>query len=208
MAGRIVIVGNGPLSRDFTQSVDSADFVLRFNEPKASIGLSGTRTDLLMINNTGKPMQRRLDSADYFKSPLVQAAREIMFPYHPITIRNWMIKPNPLSRLINRRRADWTLPALERFGEEGKPVHIMPPAFYVASCAEIGIPGDRMGKLFPSTGYLGLRHIFQRFADRDWSAEIIGFSFEGWSKHSWANERGWVEARISEGRLTQADPAS
>jgi hypothetical protein len=44
-----IIVGNGELTRDLSEIVDSAQFAMRFNEPKASIGMSGSRTDILML---------------------------------------------------------------------------------------------------------------------------------------------------------------
>jgi hypothetical protein len=204
MAGRVVVVGNGPLPRDLTAEIESADYVLRFNEPKASKGMSGVKTDMLMVNNSGKPMQRRLRDPGYIHSPIVQAAREIVFPYHPYTIRTWMIQPTLLSR-IRGRRSDWTMQALERLGQAGKEIRIMPPSFYEDACAELGLPRDKMREIFPSTGYLGLRHIFHHFPHPDYRVELCGFSWEGWKRHSWANERGWVEKKVADGRLFLID---
>lgn len=39
----IFIVGNGPLDRDLSSEIDAADLVLRFNEPRVSLGMSGTK---------------------------------------------------------------------------------------------------------------------------------------------------------------------
>lgn len=199
MTGRVVVVGNGPLQRDLTDEIESADYVLRFNEPKESIGKSGIKTEMLMVSNSGKPMQRRLRDPGYFRSAIVQAAREIVFPYHPYAIRTWMHRPNLLSRLRGRR-ADWTLEAVYAMGMAGKEVRIMPPSFYEEGCAELGISPDRMHNLFPSTGYLGLRYVFNEFPDH--RVEICGFSWEGWKRHAWADERGWVEKKMADGRLT------
>lgn len=202
MTGRVVVVGNGRLPRDLTDEVESADFVLRFNEPKESIGLSGVKTDMLMVNNSGKPMQRRLRDPGYFRSAIVQAAKEIVFPYHPHTIRTWMIHPNLLSR-IRGRRSDWTLAAIEALGQAGKEIRIMPPAFYEDACAELGIPREKMREVFPSTGYLGLRHIFHHLPTH--RVELCGFSWEGWKRHAWSDERGWVEKQVADGRLTMIE---
>lgn len=197
---RVVVVGNGPLPRDMTEEVESADFVLRFNEPKASKGMSGLKTDLLLVNNSGKPMQRRLRDPAYFRSPMVQGAEEIIFPYHPITIRRWLIRPNFLSRLRGRK-SDWTLTALEAFGQAGKQVRIMPPAFYEDACEELGVPRAKMREVFPSTGYLGLRMMLERFPAGQWTVEVCGFSWEGWKRHAWADERGWVELHVADKRI-------
>ena len=202
MSGRVVVVGNGKLPRDLTDEVESADFVLRFNEPKESIGLTGIKTDMLMVSNSGKPMQRRLRDPGYFRSAMVQNAAEIVFPYHPYAIRAYMIRPNLLSKLRGRR-ADWTLPALEAYGQAGKQIRIMPPSFYEDGCAELGISREQMRTVFPSTGYLGLRHIINHFPDH--RIEICGFSWEGWKRHAWADERGWAEKKMAEGRLFMLD---
>jgi hypothetical protein len=46
---RLFVVGNGPLPFDMAESVDASDHVVRFNEPKASIGMSGTKTNWLFV---------------------------------------------------------------------------------------------------------------------------------------------------------------
>jgi hypothetical protein len=103
MKKRLFVVGNGPLPEDLSARVDASDHVIRFNEPKASIGMSGTKTDWLFLNNTGKPMQRRLADPAYPVSPIVRAADLVFFVYHPRIIRQHVMKPNILSRLKGRR---------------------------------------------------------------------------------------------------------
>lgn len=44
---RAFIVGNGPLLMDMSEQVNNSDHVIRFNEPKTSIGMSGTKTTAL-----------------------------------------------------------------------------------------------------------------------------------------------------------------
>ncbi|MEK1890731.1 MAG: hypothetical protein AAAB35_24845 [Phyllobacterium sp.] len=67
------IVGNGPIKDNLSEEVDRSDLVVRFNEPKSSKGMSGVKTDILFVCNSGKPMQRRLTDPSYFASPIVQA---------------------------------------------------------------------------------------------------------------------------------------
>lgn len=200
MGKTLFIVGNGPLPRDLGAEVEAADFVVRFNEPKASIGMSGTKTDWLFLNNSGKPMQRRLVNPDYVRSPIVSAAGTIFFVYHPLTISHYLIRPNPLSWLRGRR-ADWTRAALDMFGKAGKEVVILPPGLYEAGCAELGLPKDKMRTVFPSTGFFGIRYVLGRFGP-DWQIHICGFSWQGWKRHAWADERAWVEARCRERNIT------
>lgn len=197
MKKRLFIVGNGPLPHDLRERVDASDHVIRFNEPKASIGMSGTRTDWLFLANTGKPMQRRLRDPDYWTSPIVTAADTVFFVYHPTIIRNYVGKPNILSRLKGRR-ADWTGAGIIAFGRIGKTVTILPPTYYEAASAEIGVTRERLKKIFPSTGYFGIRYALEHFPAEDWDVEICGFSWEGWKRHAWGDERAWVEKKAKE----------
>lgn len=204
---RLVIVGNGPLPRDLSAEVDGADFVIRFNEPKASIGMSGSRTDRLIMANSGKPMQRRLNDPKLISSPIFQNAREVMLAYHPQIIARYFRNPNLLARL-GGRRADWTVPSIEKFGGAGKEIRIMPPQFYEAGCQELGVPTDKMREVFPSTGFFGIWRALREFPADTWRIEVCGFSWSGWRRHAWGDERAWVAARVAEGRIVLIDEAA
>ncbi|WP_245445024.1 glycosyltransferase family 29 protein [Pseudaminobacter soli (ex Li et al. 2025)] len=200
----MVVVGNGPLSRDFSEHVDSADFVIRFNEPKAGIGLSGTKTDWLFMANSGNPMQRRLGDVGLLTSPIFRAAKEIIFPYHPLIIERYFEKLRLSSRLKGKRR-DWTLPSIMTFGGADKEVRIMPPQFYERGCRALGLPADKMRVLFPSTGYFGIWHALERHPAKEWRVEVCGFTWQGWKSHAWADERRWIAERVQEGRIILID---
>jgi hypothetical protein len=195
-----IIIGNGALQRDLSGLVDAADFVVRFNEPKMSIGMSGTRTDLLVLATSSKPMQRRLADPDFVRSPTFLAARLVMLAYHPSIIRKYHPRPNILSRLKGRR-ADWTAQTIEKIGAAGKEIRIMPPQFYIDGCAELGLSEAGMHSAFPSTGYFGIRHVLQTHARADWQVQICGFSWQGWKRHAWMDERQWVEERVADGSI-------
>ncbi|PYE86388.1 glycosyltransferase family 29 protein [Phyllobacterium leguminum] len=201
-AKRLIIVGNGDLSRDLSAEIDAAQFVLRFNEPKA--GMSGTRTDLLMMINSSKQMQKWLQESDFVHSPFFVAAREIMLVHHPLIIRKYCVQPNVLSRLKGRR-TDWTWAAINILGSAGKEIRIMPPQDYIDGCRELGIPEDKMHEVFPSTGFLGIRYILKNFSKNDWDIKLCGFGWEGWKRHAWADERRWVSGKIEEGLLSILD---
>lgn len=192
---RLVVVGNGPVARDLSGHVDTADFVIRFNEPKASRGMTGTRTDLLFVCNTGKPMRLRLQNPHYLDLPTVRAARQVVLPYHPVVIARYFEQPNLLSRLRGKR-TDLTMPTVDRLGRAGKTVSILPPQFYEDGCHELGLHGARMKSVFPSTGYFGIRYAILHFDPARWKLEICGFSWQGWASHAWADERRWVRERM------------
>ncbi len=193
----IFIVGNGPIKDNLSEVVDQSDLVLRFNEPKSSKGMSGAKTDILFVCNSGKPMQRRLSDPGYLNSPIVQGASQVIFAYHPRIIAAYFRQPHLLSRLKGRR-GDWTLQAIDAFGAVGKSVLILPPRFYTDGCAVLGIPEEARREVFPSTGYFGLTYILQHFDPAEWKIVLCGFSWEGWRRHSWGDERKWVMDKVDQ----------
>lgn len=198
MKKTLIIVGNAPLARDLSAEVDAADFVVRFNEP---IGMSGTRTDLLMLATTSKPMQRRLSDPSFLQTPTFKAAKEVMLAYHPSIIRKYHPVPNFLSRLKGRR-SDWTMQTIEIIGSAGKEIRIMPPQFYLAGCRELGIAEENLSKIFPSTGFFGIWYMLGKCPEESWNVKICGFTWEGWKRHAWGDERSWVEQKIKSGRIS------
>ncbi|WP_034657825.1 hypothetical protein [Chelativorans sp. J32] len=194
---RLFIIGNGRVPFDMSEQVDSSDHVVRFNEPKQSIGMTGTKTTWLFVANSGKPMQRRLEDPKYPTSPIVQATDLVFLAYHPQIVRKYFKKPNFLSWL-GGRRADWTKAAMAMFAEAGKAVALLPPSNYEAGCAELGLTREMMRSVFPSTGYFGIRYALERLPAEEWDVEIAGFSWEGWRRHAWGDERAWVMRKVEE----------
>lgn len=201
MKKTLIIVGNAPLPRDLSAEVDAADFVVRFNEPKQSIGMSGTRTDLLMLATSSKPMQRRLRDPGFVQTPTFKAAKEVMLAYHPSIIRKYHPRPNFLSRLKGRR-GDWTMQTIEVVGSAGKEIRIMPPQFYLAGCKELGVTEENISKVFPSTGFFGIWYMLEKCPQESWDVKICGFTWEGWKRHTWGDERSWVKQKVESGRIS------
>lgn len=196
-----IIIGNGKLHSDVSAIVDDAEFVMRFNEPNLSGGMSGTRADMLMLAASSKAMQRRLVDPAFLESPAFKAVKEVVLVYHPGIIRQYHPKPNILSRLKGRK-ADWSMQAIDLIGSAGKEIRIMPPQFYLHGCAALGITGSRMREVFPSTGFLGICHVLLNFAEDEWEVKLCGFTWEGWKRHAWQEERRWVEEKIASGRVS------
>jgi hypothetical protein len=201
MMKRVVIVGNGLVEGEPGSSIDAADFVIRFNEPPHPPEKIGVKTDILFLMNSGKSMQARLSNPTFLQSPILREAREIILPYHPSVIAKYHGRPNPLSWLKGRR-SDWTSKSIEVLGAMGKPVTVLPVAFYEESCADLGIPRAKMRKLFPSTGFLGIRYALENFPPPEWQVEIIGFGWTGWKRHDWEREREWVASQIGQSALS------
>ena len=196
-----IIIGNAELERDLSGVVDDAQFVMRFNEPNLAGGMSGERTDMIMMAASSKILYRRLLDPGFLDNAALKAAKVLMLAYHPNIIRKYHPRPNIFQRLRGQK-ADWTMQAIERMGNVGKEIRIMPPQTYVDSCNELGIARPRMREVFPSTGFLGIGYALAKFPLSDWDVKLCGFSWEGWKRHDWQSERLWVENKIANGRVT------
>ncbi|MBN8954643.1 MULTISPECIES: hypothetical protein [unclassified Rhizobium] len=196
-----IIVGNGKLERDIADIVDGAQFVMRFNEPNLTGGMSGERTDMIMLAASSKTLYRRMIEPDFLDNKALKAAKVVMLAYHPEIIRQYHPRPNIFQRLSGRR-ADWTMQAIKQLGKAGKEIRIMPPQTYMDGCSELGIAGPYMHQIFPSTGFLGIAYTLAKFPASEWDVKLCGFSWEGWKRHDWQKERIWVENRIADDRLS------
>ena len=188
----VAIVGNGPVADGVAGQIDAADLVIRFNEPAHAPDQTGTRTDILFLMNSGKSMQARLSNPDFWRSPFMRGARQIILPYHPSIIARYHPKPNLLSRLKGRK-ADWTAETLQMCKAAGKEVLTLAPEFYEESCEALGITPQKRRAVFPSSGFLGIRYAMLNFPEPQWQIGICGFGWEGWKRHDWQRERQWVE---------------
>lgn len=200
MKKTVILVGNAPLRSELSQKIDNADYVVRFNDAAHPVKLGGTKTDLLMVAATSKPMQKRLQEPHFVQSAIFKAAKEILLPYHPSIIAKYHPQPNILSRLKGRRE-DWTHQTIDIIGAY-KDIRIMSPQFYLQACAAINIAEKDMKKLFPSTGFLGIWHMLQTHNTEEWDILICGFTWQGWKRHAWDAERQWIEQKMKEGRLS------
>lgn len=196
---RLVIVGNADLSQDFSGQIDTADYVLRFNRPRLIDGWSGTKTNCLMMCNSGKPMQEKLKDNSFVETEFFRQAEQIVLVYHPFIMKTYFERPRFTSKLLKHRRLDWTDAAIDVFGQAGKDVVIKSAQFYLDACAEIGIYGAALKQWFPSTGYLGIWDCLKHFDLSEWEVYLCGFTWQGWKQHDWSSEEKWVRARISEG---------
>lgn len=195
-----IIVGNGKLERDLSAVVDNAQFVMRFNEPNLADDMSGSHTDMLMLAASSKALHRRMADPAFLENAALKSTKVLMLAYHPEIIRKYHPRPNIFQRLSGRR-ADWTMQTIELMGIAGKEIRIMPPQFYLDGCMELGLAQSQMRRVFPSTGFLGIYYALANLPASEWDVKLCGFSWEGWKRHDWQNERSWVENKMTTGRI-------
>ena len=197
---RIVIIGNGIIEDGLCGIIDRADIVIRFNEPVFRPSIAGTKTDILFAVSSGQAMQRWVSSENYLSIPYVASAREIILPFAPSIIEKYHPQPG-LVRRLKGRRSDWTREAVSMFAQANKLVSVLPDAMYYRCCEELQIDEQSRKIFFPSTGFIAIQHCLQTYPSSSWRLEICGFTWEGWKRHNWQAEKGWVEAAARRGQM-------
>ena len=196
------LVGNAVPSPDdpnHSGAIDGCDEVWRFNNaPGFAGGKQGTRTSLLWLVNSGGSMRERLEMADFPYHPVMRATRHLAFPVHPSMLRRYHPEPNEEEREGGDRN-DWTGPAIERFGELGWAITVLPATHYIEACEALKLNEDERRVRFPSTGFLAAHWLLS--TNPDAHVRTFGFTWQGWSSHSWTAERDWFERQHQAGRV-------
>jgi hypothetical protein len=193
-----VIVGNAALGVDRSALVDGADFVVRFNVPRTWGAESGTRFDAWVLAN-GRAGLHFARQALFLDAPYRDLPREIWFPRavevhrelldaHAGGFAGSLAHDDVSARILRRNRlvqpslhfdADFYRRCLACLGEEG------------------GLPDPTM---IPSAGFLATRHVLETMPGS--RVTLIGFTFEGWPGHPWAQEARHIRRLAAAGRLT------
>ncbi len=201
MSADILILGNGEVRPDVTGDVAAAGCVVRFNMAPNYGVRTGTRCDVLAINNTGSWARRLARDGFLADQPFARGCRTVLFP-RPVSPRWKRIA----LRLANRTwRSEYSRGILAANGLLGKDiVHL--PAGFAAECLrmllELGEP--RVRPRAPSTGFLVLEHYLRTRPEAE--IAMAGFAFSGWKRHPFDLERLAVERYAREGRVTVLDP--
>ena len=192
----IALVGNAPVSPQLAREIDAHEQVIRFNRC-LNFGDAGTKTDVLVLCNTGGSAKAFVDYPAWLNWDAIRAAGEVWFPSHPETLppcedrdaHNFNFGPQLAGML------------------DGKPWQYLPADLQRLRWKALDPFKPEKGKQ-PSTGltvmvYLGsTRRILNRLR-----VSLYGFSHEGWEGHPWAAEKAYVDAqRWIRRRLMQPRP--
>ena len=79
MTKRICVIGNAELLSNSTQFVDNSEVVIRINDCKNYTGLSGRKTDLVFVDNTGEPARRLAVNAPFQNQELFSHVDKFVF---------------------------------------------------------------------------------------------------------------------------------
>lgn len=194
MSKRLVIIGNAPLATDCSGIVDSSDFVVRFNLCVSFGENTGTRTDALCLNNTGKPARQLARGALLKQAPFNESVEEIWFP-RP--------RQSPLRRLVERLKPlhsdlEYGDEIIRSHGWHDKRVEYLLETSQQELWKKLlaqGIPTVTPRK--PSSGIIAIEYVLSERRFAEYEKLMLGFTFKGWKRHPWELERRLVESYTS-----------
>jgi hypothetical protein len=187
---RIALVGNGPVSSGLGREIDAHDLVIRFNTATSRC-ITGGRTDVLVMTNTGEPALHFASDPSAIDDAAFVSAAEIWFPRHPKVIEHALRICPPEDRELWQDFSG----AIIRHRLHGKPFRYLPARNYWQT--EELLRGLGMGHgMQPSSGMLVIADIHRRSKISIYRTELTlyGFTHEGWSRHPWKAERAFIEA--------------
>ncbi|MTW22772.1 hypothetical protein [Allochromatium palmeri] len=213
----LVVVGSAPLKQDLSARIDACDCVIRFNNCKNYGGHSGTRTNILVLSNTGSPNENR--TLPLLLTPRTEAEVAEQLPYLAQAQEVWIARPNP-QHILALLRSDGRhltplgqreVQNLERFGDLApnmiatqkiprEKVRRIPEQLYTRLWRCL-LGFGTTGGIIPSTGMLGIEMALNYTALRHHRKYYIGFGWQGWHGHPWALEERLVNAYVSKGVL-------
>lgn len=197
--GTIAILGNGDIKPGLLQQIESADYIVRFNNPCATRAQYFTKTDALVLSNSSKQTTGLLSNQSYIKGAFFGGAEIIILPYHPSIIARYMPKPNPLSYLRGAR-ADQTQACVKACNSARKDYCILGAETYLEVCDELKYDKKKMHSCFPSSGIM-IIHYLMAAKESETQIDLYGFGFTGWKRHDWATEKAYISSCVANNRL-------
>jgi hypothetical protein len=192
-----MIVGNGEIAEGASDTIDAADFVVRFNEC-GSFGAGGRRTDVVAVCNTGRPAKSMLSSPEWRNSEPVRTATEIWSVRDP---RKFAALRAPLALShpeLDDFCDDYTGGFAAYAVETGKRHVVIDRAIHDAVDAALQFhqPGPYV---VPSSGLIVIAEVMALHPQDD--IVLAGFGHVGWDGHPFAAERKLVDEYVAAGRL-------
>ncbi|MBL0372467.1 Urease operon accessory protein [Rhizobium sp. KVB221] len=201
MGRSVVIVGNGAIDPGLGNVIDAADIVMRFNDCR-SVGAGGSKTDIVVVCNTGRPGKAMLEGPGWKQNPAVSSASSIWCVRDPARFAA-MRAPLAISHPeLDDFCDDYTEGFADFANQTGKALHVIPATTHDRLDRELAAYAPTP-YVVPSTGLVALAEVLGVFRLPTDRVSIVGFGHQGWEWHPWEAERQWVEARIAERKLNR-----
>ncbi len=197
---RIAIVGNAKLGSDQSAFVDASELVVRFNRCESlESGLSGKRTHVLALTNTGA-IGKNFVAGGFLTGLLARiGASEV-----------WLVRAPGLYRELARRytifdgkkRANFTEhTALLARAVKDQQIVIFDAPLQRELDRKLAARDPNTADYMPSTGMVVIEHVLHRLARPEDEVIALGFGHNGAFKHPWAAEKLLVDEYVQQGKL-------
>lgn len=181
----IFLVGNGPTG-DLSQQIDAADLVIRMNKVPTMGKTTGTKTDILVLVNTGTPGEELLSRRGVRANPAFKIANEIRLPVCPMRAAKRR-EDHPERRHL---MTEWSHMTKETHFR-GKTITTVPGD--LVSRLE-----DKLNSPVPSTGMIMAEQLVQTRQPGD-VIYLCGFAHSGWDGHPWEAEKALIDSYVEQG---------
>jgi hypothetical protein len=205
----IALVGNAPTDKNYTDDIDAADWVVRFNKTRHLGTRYGRKLDDLFLINVGGQAHEWVRDQTFWRRRAVRSATVVSLPIAPTLLdylggQLWRYQYGS-ARV--RDSLNFTKQYLRRFSASKK-VRILPNHVRLAALQLVaGNTRQHDVTHWPSTGFLALQWYYHHLAPNA-SIDLYGFSFAGWDGHHWERERDWVMRTLrSDSRLRWHNPS-
>ncbi|MBU3694719.1 MAG: hypothetical protein FGM40_07825 [Rhodocyclaceae bacterium] len=200
----LVVVGNAPLTIDYSDLIDSSDVVVRMNECKNYSSFAGGKTTIICVNNMGPPAWRYAHDKSFQNSPLCRKADEYWFVRSMAVHEAFRAKYCP--RYPREKIYDMTDIIIESNGLQSKICRRFSPyfnkiVFSVLIKAYLNNRSKGQWFVIPSTGFFAIQFILSEPSFQDFQKHLVGFGFEGWPGHPWRSEKKIVSDYTRDGLL-------
>jgi hypothetical protein len=195
---RVVIIGNGGISRDMSPFVDGSDFVVRFNRPASWGGLGGSRFDAWVIANGrgGRAFALQRSFAD---SPFRDLPSVIWFPRSLALHRQLPIDPAYGGAMVSDPVDDDVSVNIIESNKLQQVCLCFEMSFYLRCVHKLYDLDVTQHVLMPSSGYIAINYVIESMPGAD--IFLLGFDFQGWAGHPWGLEKESVRLMASQGIL-------
>ncbi|MCA3573825.1 MAG: hypothetical protein IOC86_07890 [Aestuariivirga sp.] len=186
------MVGNAPLGVDFSDLVDNSAVVYRINDCKNYDGLSGQKTDIVLINNLGDSVPRYLVEKPFLNKEICAKSEKFVIVRDHEVHRQFLISTNQ-QRFLPMIEDQTTSIILENKIPLNKVVRYS-GKFNLRvfnTLLDVRAKERISDELFimPSTGMFAILHALTRWRSHGFEINLIGFAFSGWGGHPWSCEK-------------------
>lgn len=190
---RLLILGNAPLRENLSEFIDSSDIVLRFNDAFYYGFNTGFKVDILCITNTGSSSLSIATNKEILRKRINEKVSEIWLPRDSAYHKQYIIENN----------IDYTLTEFNDYSQEiiesnhlnNKVIKNFSKEFNKTVFNKV-INYNPSYFICPSTGIMALEYIISDERFSEFEKILVGFTFEGWKGHAWAEEQKIITSYI------------